>query len=343
MYRHLLVPIEDDDLSIEVVGSAVGLARAVGARITFLHAGVGQGGASSGGAARRSPMCPADAANAFAGKASELLAKAEAAARAFGVRCDSKHVINARLGDAIVEAARSEGCDLVVVALPEQDEPGSAPASETFSAVTNAGISVLMPKVEEPGPSAHAVAVIRDEHRLFAAVLRAWMHLLGTARVAGRAADSRLMREIASYVESFALTVHEPKEEDQLFRRLRARTSAANAELDELQRQHVRGRERIAELVSRVAMLGPAGSRSAVSATRDLDEAVRGYASFMWDHLGREEGVILPAARRYLTKEDWSAIDAAFMENRAPGAPGDADGEVRRLFSLIVDAAPSRS
>ena len=42
MYRHLLVPIDDDDLSLEVVGSAVGLARAVGARITFFHAAAAQ-------------------------------------------------------------------------------------------------------------------------------------------------------------------------------------------------------------------------------------------------------------------------------------------------------------
>jgi hemerythrin-like domain-containing protein/nucleotide-binding universal stress UspA family protein len=343
MYRHLLVPIDDDDLSIEVVGSAVGLARAVGARITFFHAEVGQAEVSPGEAVRSNPVHPADAANAFAGKAAELLAKAEAAARAFGVPCDSKHVINARLGEAIVEAARSRGCDLVVVALSEQDELSAAVASETFSAVTNAGISVLMPRVEEPGPSAHAVAVIRDEHRLFAAVLRAWMQVLGTARAAGSAVDSRLMRDIVSYVESFALTLHEPKEEDQLFRRLRVRTSAANAELDELQRQHTRGRQRVAELVGRVATLGAASSRAAVSATRELDEAVRSYASFMWDHLGREEGVILPAARRYLTADDWSAIDAAFVESRAPGADGDAESEVRRLFSLMVDTTPSAS
>ena len=73
-------------------------------------------------------------------------------------------------------------------------------------------------------------------------------------------------------------------------------------------------------------------SRAAVSATRDLDEAVRGYASFMWDHLGREEGVILPAARRYLTEDDWSAIDAAFMENRASGR----DGRCRQRSAAAV-------
>ena len=30
------------------------------------------------------------------------------------------------------------------------------------------------------------------------------------------------------------------------------------------------------------------------------------YATFVWEHMGREEGVILPAAQRYLLTEDWS-------------------------------------
>jgi nucleotide-binding universal stress UspA family protein len=38
MYRHLLVPVDDTDLSISVVGNAVALASAVGARVTFFHA-----------------------------------------------------------------------------------------------------------------------------------------------------------------------------------------------------------------------------------------------------------------------------------------------------------------
>jgi len=38
MYHHLLVPIDDSDLSVEVVGNAVALARALAARITFFHA-----------------------------------------------------------------------------------------------------------------------------------------------------------------------------------------------------------------------------------------------------------------------------------------------------------------
>ena len=49
-----------------------------------------------------------------------------------------------------------------------------------------------------------------------------------------------------------------------------------------------------------------------------LEQAVSRYAQFIWDHMGREEGVILPAAQKYLTDEDWAAIDGAFATNNDP-------------------------
>jgi hemerythrin-like domain-containing protein len=147
------------------------------------------------------------------------------------------------------------------------------------------------------------------------------------------------MRNVVRYIESFTSTLHEPKEEDHLFRRLRARTNAVNAELDELQRQHVRHRQRVADLAGRVATLAAASGEAALSATRDLDDAVCSYASFVWEHLGREEGVILPAAQRHLTEADWSAIEAAFVQNGALGSGGEADMESGPLLSQIVNAA----
>ena len=37
MYRHLLVPVDDTDLSVEVIGNAAALARLLGACLTFFH------------------------------------------------------------------------------------------------------------------------------------------------------------------------------------------------------------------------------------------------------------------------------------------------------------------
>jgi hemerythrin-like domain-containing protein len=68
---------------------------------------------------------------------------------------------------------------------------------------------------------------------------------------------------------------------------------------------------------------------------------VKAYASFLWDHMGREEGVILPAAQRHLNDADWAEIDAAFRMNRDPQFGGESDKEYRQLFSRIVNAAPA--
>ena len=63
----------------------------------------------------------------------------------------------------------------------------------------------------------------------------------------------------------------------------------------------------------------------------------RATPNFLWDHLGREEGVILPAAQRHLLAEDWRAIDAAFAQNRDPLSGADVDKALRHLFARIVD------
>jgi nucleotide-binding universal stress UspA family protein/hemerythrin-like domain-containing protein len=342
MYRHLLVPIDSSDLSIEVVGNAVGLARAVGARITFFHAVADHAASLRGDAEILRLVDQSDYAYAFAGKARELLAKAEAAARAFGVPCDSAHVVSDKPAAAIVRAARDKDCDLIFMASHgHRSKLGMALASETLGVLMNAGLPVLVSSTGEPRPQAHAIGIIRDEHRSLAAVLHAWMHALATARSAGTAADAVLMRAIVRYVQAFPLALHHPKEDEHLFRRLRERTDSVNAELDELQRQHHRDHQLVAELAAQVESLAMCQDASArLTITRALEASVQSYASFLWDHMGREEGVILPAAQRHLSDADWSTIDAEFQKNRDPSFGGDTDKEYRQLFSRIVNAAP---
>jgi nucleotide-binding universal stress UspA family protein/hemerythrin-like domain-containing protein len=341
MYRHLLVPIDSSDLSIEVVGNAVGLARAVGARITFFHAAADPSRSLLGDAEILRQVDPADHAYAFGGKTRELLAKAEAAARALGVPCDSKHAVSDKPAAAIIEAARKAGCDLIFMASHgHRGKLGMALASETLSVLMNAGLPVLVSSTGEPKAPAHAIGVIRDEHRSLAAVLHAWMHALAEARSANTAADPVLMRAIVRYVQVFPLALHHPKEDEHLFKRLRERSSEVNAELDELERQHQRDHQLVAELATLVETLASSQDAAvARAATRALEPAVKAYASFLWDHMGREEGVILPAAQRHLNDADWAEIDAAFRMNRDPQFGGESDKEYRQLFSRIVNAA----
>ena len=312
MYRHLLVPIDSSDLSIELVGSAVGLARAVGARITFFRALPSAAGSTD--------------------RTRELLAKAEAAARAFGVPCDSMQAAGDRPGSAIVETARAMDCDLVFMALHEaRGRPDT-----TLGLLMDAGLPVLVSSAREPEAPAHAIGILRDEHRSMAAVLHAWMDMLSRARAQGSVPDAALMQAMLRWLQEFPVMVHHPKEEAHLFSRLRERDPTLSFELDELQRQHRRDQELLAGLAQHVAAT-QAGDAAALG---ELDQAVQAYAAFLWNHLGREEAVILPAAQRCLTAEDWQHIDAAFAHTRDPGFGADIDRACGQLFSRIVSAGP---
>jgi nucleotide-binding universal stress UspA family protein/hemerythrin-like domain-containing protein len=337
MYRHLLVPVDGTDLSTETVGCAVEFARATGARITFFHAQPDHAASLFGDAEIVRLTSPADFAYAFEGRSRELLAKAEAAARAHGVPCESRSAVSDTPYLAIIAAARDAGCDLIFMASHgRRSNIGMMLGSQTLKVLVHAGIPVLVSATANPAPPARAIGIIRDEHRSLAAVLHAWMHLIASARREGTAPDAALMQGILHYIRTFPVALHHPKEDEYLFRKLRARTSETDAELEELERQHVRDRELVSELTAMVE----AQATSAVD-TAELERAVKRYATFIWEHLGREEGVILPAAERHLTEADWAEINAAFAENRDPRFGGDTDAEFRRLFSRIVNLAPA--
>lgn len=341
MYRHLLVPIDGTELSIQVVGNAVGMARVLGARVTFFHAIADHAGSLRGDLEVLRLTAAEDYDYVVAGKTRELLSKAEAAARALGVPCESLWVVNDRPAQAIVEAARGKGCDLIFMASHgHRGKLGMALASETLTVLMNAGLPVLVSATGEPKPPARAIAIIRDEHRSLAAALHAWTQLLAAARIRNTAADPVAMRAIVHYLRNFPVALHHPKEEDHLFRKLRERTSTVDAELDELERQHERDRVLVAELAAGVEAVADAGDDAArLVATRELEQAVDRYADLHWEHMGREEAVILPAAQRHLTPADWESINAAFLEDPGIRLGGETDLEYHHLIARIVRLA----
>jgi nucleotide-binding universal stress UspA family protein/hemerythrin-like domain-containing protein len=339
MYRHLLVPIDATDLSTVTIGRAVEFALALGARITFFHALPDY--ASSimfmGDADIIRVTAPEDYAYSFEGRARELLTKAESAALARGVPCSSA-TANA-VGDApaaIIAAARA-GCDLIFMASHGRSSKiGMMLGSQTLKVLVNSEIPVLVSATADPAVPAQAVGIIRDEHRSLVAVLHSWLHLTQRAAAGGPAPEPELLRAMVHYIKNFPLALHHPKETEYLFAKLRLRTSQFDAELDELERQHDRDHALVAELEERVEnYLG--GKLDAA----ELDAATNRYAKFMWEHMGREEGVILPAAQRHLTEEDWVEIIDVFHHNHDPRFSGDTDAEFKHLFSQIVNLAAS--
>jgi nucleotide-binding universal stress UspA family protein len=339
MYRHLLVPIDGTDLSTETVSRAVEFARTLGARVTFFHAQPDYAASSFGDAEILRATSPAEFAYAYQGRARELLAKAEAAARARGVPCDSSSTANDSPYEAIIAAAREAGCDLIYMASHGRRSAfGMMLGSQTLKVLMHSEIPVLVAATANPPMPIQAIGIIRDEHRSLAAVMHAWLHLIKTAREQGTTPDPALMQAMVHYIQTFPVALHHPKEEGYLFRLLRERTSEVNADLDELERQHERDQQLVAKLAETVTR-----HTAGEAPIEEIEQAVSRYAAFIWEHLGREEGVILPAAQRHLTDADWKEINAAFSENQDPRFGADTDAEYRRLFSRIVNLAPSPS
>ena len=331
MYRHLLVPIDETDLSTDTVGKAVELARTLGARITFFHAQINY-------AASFFVTAPEDFSYSFADRARELLTKAESAARAQGVTSTVASSVSDSPYQAIVDAAREAKCDLIFMASHgRRSNIGMMLGSQTLKVLMNAEIPVLVSSARNAPIQTLAVGIIRDEHRSLTAVLHAWLRLGSNSIAAGCAPlDNELLRAMVQYIKAFPVALHHPKETEYLFARLRQRTCDFDAELDELERQHERDHELVDVLEESVEEY--CDGKLAIA---ELDAAVNRYARFMWGHMGREESVILPAAQRELTEDDWKALNETFSNNQDPRFGGTTEADFERLYSRIVTIEPS--
>jgi branched-chain amino acid transport system ATP-binding protein len=105
--------------------------------------------------------------------------------------------------------------------------------------------------------------------------------------------------------------IHHPKEDQYLFRLLRQRTPEGLGIFDELEAEHAENAPMLARLRFRLEQFHQHGDVLA------FEQALKAYANFNWDHMGKEENIVLPLAERYLTPADWQLIDTAFAANRS--------------------------
>lgn len=192
------------------------------------------------------------------------------------------------------------------------------------------------------GPGAsnrdRAVAVIQAEHRSLGTIVTALQRLVSDVREGVGEPDWRLLAAMLYYIESFPERLHHPKEDQYLFKALRARTREGAAALDELQGEHIRS----AQMMSYLAQTLVRYQGGAPDGLDAFAAAVDAYAALLSDHMRKEEEVILPLARAHLTESDWAGIAAAFAENRDPLFGDDADQEMRRLRRRIVNLVPRK-
>jgi hemerythrin-like domain-containing protein len=200
--------------------------------------------------------------------------------------------------------------------------------------VTRKGAKMTEESDDALGSRQHrVVSVIRAEHRSLSAVLWSLNYL---AREAGTEPDFELLSLMIDYIDLFPERLHHPKEDQHLFTALRTRTADAEPILQELTAEHTRGAHMIDDLryaLTRYRLVGADG-RAQFAA------AVQAYAEFHWNHMRREEEVLLPLAERVLTHDDWRAIDAAFSETSDPLLGPEARAALRGLFQTILELAP---
>ncbi|MCA8052342.1 hemerythrin domain-containing protein [Burkholderia arboris] len=181
-----------------------------------------------------------------------------------------------------------------------------------------------------------AITVILHEHDQLSTVIegmRRFVHLL----VAGAPVPGPIVfRAMLYYIREYPQQVHHPNEDRYLFRPLRDRTDEFDSVLNELESQHDRGDMKLRNLEHGLTRYELKGA----SALRTLGALMDDYAEFYADHRCLEETLILPAAKRLLTMDDWAGIDAAFRANRDPFDGSKLEDDLGKLFSMIVNAIP---
>jgi nucleotide-binding universal stress UspA family protein/hemerythrin-like domain-containing protein len=338
MYRHLLVPLDETPLATYVIGKAVEFARHMGARITFFSAAPDYG-ATEEGALNRT-IAPDIFASESTGEVRAILAKAEASARVAQVSCDSLGRISDRPYEAILDVAAEHGCDLIFMASHgRRGIRGLIVGSQVQKVLAQTKLPVLVCTVERNAPALAmetSIAIIEDEHRALAVVIHGLRYVLQEACYKGTAPDFALLRSIQHYLRKFPEALHHPKEDAYLFRKLRLRTDATDEIIRELQRQHAESGQRLNELGSAIDLY----ETGAFGALPGFAQAVERFAESQWQHMSLEEKVILPAAQKHLTDEDWAEIALAFGKNGDPRFGAEPNAEFGRLFKRILDLAP---
>ena len=145
MFKHILVPTDGSQLSLDTVRRAVGFAREAGARVTFFFAKPDYPVAFYGEGALIDPTTPEKFAEMAEQQSKDILGKAEALASEAGVACTSRSSTSDIPYMAIIEAAQDAGCDLIFMASHgRRGISGLLLGSETQKVLTHSTIPVLV-------------------------------------------------------------------------------------------------------------------------------------------------------------------------------------------------------
>jgi nucleotide-binding universal stress UspA family protein len=143
MYKHILLPTDGSDLSKRAIDHGLALAKTVGAKVTALvvstpiHALVVTPGLASSSLDQYKQF--------VADHTAKYLDKIRDAAAKLGVRCDVVQIAHEQPYEAIINAARENGCDLILMASHGlRGVSAIVIGSETLKVLTHTDIPVLV-------------------------------------------------------------------------------------------------------------------------------------------------------------------------------------------------------
>jgi nucleotide-binding universal stress UspA family protein len=143
MYKHILLPVDGSDFGMGSIPYAINLAKAVGARLTALNVSIPYAAIVSGALAARFPE--EDYLKGTHDTAAGNLKKVEAIATAAGVPYKGFHAFHLHPWESIIETAKEQGCDLIVMASHgRRGLAGLLLGSETKKVLTHTTTPVLV-------------------------------------------------------------------------------------------------------------------------------------------------------------------------------------------------------
>ena len=145
MFKNILVPTDGSPLSTDTVKRAVTFAKETGAKLTFFFAKPDYPVAFYGEGALIDPTTPEKFAKMAEQQAQEVLSAANQLAQAEGVACELRSTTGDIPYEAIIDAAKKEGCDLIFMASHgRRGFSGLLLGSETQKVLTHSKIPVLV-------------------------------------------------------------------------------------------------------------------------------------------------------------------------------------------------------
>lgn len=145
MFKHILVPTDGSELSTDTVKRAVSFAKETAAKITFFFAKPDYPVAFYGEGALIDPTTPEKFAAMAEQQAQEILTAAKQQAQIAGVECASLSVVSDIPYEAIIDATKTTGCDLIFMASHgRRGFSGLLLGSETQKVLTHSKVPVLV-------------------------------------------------------------------------------------------------------------------------------------------------------------------------------------------------------